>query len=123
MHGCGVGSQHDVWIEHCQQRVEVTAARGSEEGVDHFSLASEIGVGNRGRSLYTAACAARELPGSGLRAPHDGSDLVEGHGEGACSTNASRSAGFKVSRTTRSARPTESARSASCPGSIPPSRL
>src|SRR6266566_4072620 len=60
---------------------EVTAARGSEEGVDHFSASGEIGVGNHGRSLHPAAGAARELPCRGLRAPHDGSDLVEGHGE------------------------------------------
>ena len=36
-----------------------------------------------------------------------------------CSTNASRSAGFKVSSTTSNARPTESASSASRSGSIP----
>ena len=40
-----------------------------------------------------------------------------------CSTNASRSAGVSVSSTTSSARPTESARSASCSGSIPSARL
>ena len=40
-----------------------------------------------------------------------------------CSTNASRSAGASVSSTTRSARPTESACSASCSGSIPSARL
>ena len=36
-----------------------------------------------------------------------------------CSTNASRSGGVSVSRTTSSARPTESASSASCSGSDP----
>jgi hypothetical protein len=40
-----------------------------------------------------------------------------------CSTNASRSAGARVSRTTSSARPTESASSASCSGSVPLARL
>jgi hypothetical protein len=55
-----VGSDHDVWIENRKKRVEVTAARGSEEGVDNFSLAGEIGVGNLGRSLHPAARAARE---------------------------------------------------------------
>jgi len=49
--------------------------------VDNFSLAGEIGVGNRGRSPHPTACAARELPCRGRGAPHDGSDLVERHGE------------------------------------------
>ena len=39
-----------------------------------------------------------------------------------CITKARRSAGFSLSSTTSSARPTESARSASCSGSIGPSR-
>ena len=34
-----------------------------------------------GRSLHPAACAAGELPCRGRGAPHDGRDLVEGHGE------------------------------------------
>ena len=34
LHGCAVGSEHDVWVEHREQRGEITAARGSEEGVD-----------------------------------------------------------------------------------------
>ena len=36
-----------------------------------------------------------------------------------CNTNASRSAGVRVSSTTSSARPTESANRASCSGSVP----
>jgi hypothetical protein len=43
-HGCVVGSEHDFRVEHRDERVEVAAARGSEEGVDDFSLAGEIGV-------------------------------------------------------------------------------
>jgi hypothetical protein len=31
MHGCGVGSEHDVWVEHREKRVEVTVARRGEE--------------------------------------------------------------------------------------------
>jgi hypothetical protein len=81
LNGCAVGSEHDVWVEHREKRLEVTAARGSEEGVDDLSLTGEIGVGDRGRSLHPAACAAGELPCRGRRAPHDGSDLVEGNGE------------------------------------------
>jgi hypothetical protein len=32
-HGTAVGSDHDVWIENREKRVQVTAARGCEEGV------------------------------------------------------------------------------------------
>lgn len=39
-----------------EKRVEVAIARGSEEGVDEFALAAEIGVGNRGHVLYPATC-------------------------------------------------------------------
>jgi hypothetical protein len=76
-----VGSEYDVWVEQGEERVEVTTARGSEEGLDYFSLAGEICVGDRGRSLHPAACAACELPCCGRGAPYDGSNLVEGHGE------------------------------------------
>ena len=80
-HVCAVGSEHDVWVEHREKRLEVTLARGGQEGVDDFSLAGAIGVGNRGRSLYPAAGPAGVLPGCSRGAPHDGGDLVEGHGE------------------------------------------
>src|SRR3990170_1577312 len=75
-HVCAVGSEHDVWVEHREKRLEVTLARGGQEGVDDFSLAGAIGVGSRGRPLHPAARAAGELPGRGRGAPHDGSDLV-----------------------------------------------
>jgi hypothetical protein len=80
-HGTAVGSDHNLWIENRQKCVEVTAARGSEESIDNFSLTGEIGIGSLGRSSHSAARAARELPCRGWGAPHDGSDLVEGHGE------------------------------------------
>ena len=121
--GTAVCSEHDVRVEHRQQRGEVTAARGGEEGVDDFSLAGEIGVGNRGRSPYPAARAAGELPCCARGAPHDGSDLLEGHGEHVVQHEREPPAGESVSSTTSSARPTESASSASCSGSIPSSRL
>ena len=76
-----VRSKHDVRVEHGEQRLEVTVARGSQKGFDHLTLAGEIRAGNSGRSLHPAACAAGELPCRGRRAPHDGSDLIEGHGE------------------------------------------
>ena len=45
--GAAVGAEHDVRVEHREQRVEVAAARGGEEGVDDLPLAGEIGVGHR----------------------------------------------------------------------------
>jgi hypothetical protein len=42
--GGAVGSEHDVRVEHRDKRVEVSIARGGEEGVDDFSLAGEIQV-------------------------------------------------------------------------------
>src|SRR6266704_4236946 len=77
MHGCIIGSEYDIWVEHRKQRVEVTTTRGSEEGVDHFSLACEIDVGICGHPLHPPTCAARKLPCRGRGAPHDGCNLVE----------------------------------------------
>src|SRR5215208_7122792 len=51
--------EHDVRVEHRDERFKVPVSCGSEEGVYDFSLASEIGVRNIGRSLHAAACAAR----------------------------------------------------------------
>jgi hypothetical protein len=59
--GAGVDPKHDVGIEHLEERVEVAAARGREEGVHHFALAAPIGVRRRGGSPYAAAGPAREL--------------------------------------------------------------
>ncbi len=80
-HGTAVGSEHDVRVEHREQLLEVTAARGGEEGIDDRSLLAEIRIGNRGRSLHPATGPARELSGCGRGAPDDGSDLIERHGE------------------------------------------
>ena len=79
--GTAVGSDHDVWIENREKRVQVTAARRCEEGVYDLSLRGGIGVGDAGCSLHPAASAARELSRRGWGAFHDRSDLVEGHGE------------------------------------------
>jgi len=57
--GSLVGPDHDVRVEHREKPVEVPAAQGSEEGDDDFSLAGEIGVGNR--------VATRQVAGSGPR--------------------------------------------------------
>src|SRR6266566_4415881 len=81
MHGCLIGSKHSIWVEHRKKGVEVTTARGSKEGVYHFSLAGQIDVGISGRSLHLATCATGELSCRGRGASHNGSDLVERYGE------------------------------------------
>ena len=45
--GAPVGAQHDVRVEHGDQRVEVAAASGREERVHDLALVAEIGVGWR----------------------------------------------------------------------------
>src|SRR6266566_8741848 len=102
---------------------EVTAARGSEEGVDHFSASGEIGVGNYGRSCTRRRARLASCLAAVSERPTTLAISSKGTAKRSCSTNARRSAGFEVSRTTRSARPTESASSASYSGSIPSSRL
>src|SRR5215217_5540235 len=54
-HATAVGSEDDVRVEHRDERFKVPVSCGSEEGVYDFSLASEIGVRNIGRSLHAAA--------------------------------------------------------------------
>ena len=76
-----VGAQHDIGIEHRDERVEVALAGSGEEGVDHLSLTGEVGVGNGRRALHPAPGPARQLPGRVRRPPHDRGDLVERHGE------------------------------------------
>jgi hypothetical protein len=58
---------HDVRVEHREQRVEITVARGSEEGVDDLWLVGEVGVGSSAPSPHPAARTARELPYRDLR--------------------------------------------------------
>jgi len=45
--GAPVGAQHDIGIEQRNEGIEITAARSREEGIDHVSLTSEIGVRSR----------------------------------------------------------------------------
>ena len=54
---------------------------GGKEGIDHCSLAFEIGRLRRFRSPHAAACATRELPCCRLRTLHDRRNLVERHRE------------------------------------------
>ncbi len=82
-HGGAVSPKQDIWVQHREKSLEVTPARGSQEGFDYFALAGEIGVANRVGSLHPAPCAARELPCRSRRAPHDGGNLVKWHGESA----------------------------------------
>lgn len=107
-HRPGVGPEHDIRVEHREERVEMPVAGGGEERVDDLSLTDQIGIRNRGGPLDAAPSAACELSRRGSRAPHDGGDLVEGHVEDVVEHEAGRSAGARVSRTTSSARPTES---------------
>jgi hypothetical protein len=76
-----VGPQHHVGIQQRHQRLEVTAARGSQERVHDGSLAAEIGVGDSGSALDSAAGAAGEHLGRVWGAAQDGGDLVERHRE------------------------------------------
>ena len=56
--------------------------RRGEEGVDHFPLADDIGVGGMDiGSAYPAPGPASELPRRGRGTPHHGGDLVEGQVE------------------------------------------
>ena len=76
-----VGAQHDLGVEHGHERVEVTAAGGGEEGVDHLALAGQVGVGRGRGALHPAPGPAGELAGRVRGAADDRGDLVEGHGE------------------------------------------
>jgi hypothetical protein len=76
-----IRAQHDVRVQHLEQRLEVAVARGREERVDDSALSLEVGVGNRRLALDAAARTAGELPCRLRRAVDDRRDLVEGHGE------------------------------------------
>src|SRR6202046_5712134 len=74
-----VRSVYNIWIEHGEKRVEVTAAHGCEKGINNFSLAAEMDIGNWSRFPHPTARTARELPGSNRRTPYYGSNLVKGY--------------------------------------------
>ena len=77
----GIGPEHDIGVEHGDQRVEVTLARGGDEGVDDLPLGAEVGVRERRGTADAAAGTARELPSRVGRALHDRRDLLERHRE------------------------------------------
>jgi hypothetical protein len=84
-----VHALHDVGIEHGEERVEVTIARGGEEGFNDlflfFLVCGRLGVvvvaGGGLRSADAAAGAAGELARRLGRAVDDGADLLEGNRE------------------------------------------
>ena len=68
-------------VEDRDEPLEVTVARGRDEGVDDASLSFHVGVGSGVSRLNAAACAARELASRIRGALDDGRDLLEGHAE------------------------------------------
>jgi hypothetical protein len=135
--GHRVRTKDDIQVEDRQQALKVATSRGGQEGVDHRSLPVEVGVARLrdslsalrlgspaltftlARSMHAAAGAAGELPRRGRRPPHDRRDLVEGDGKHVVQDERQPLGWLQHLRTTSSARPTESASSASCPGSTP----
>src|SRR5215475_3897263 len=39
-----IGPDHDIWVEHRKQCLEITGARSGKKGLDHFALARAIGI-------------------------------------------------------------------------------
>ncbi len=80
------------------------------QGVDHVPLTSAIEVRLRYvGALHPPSCPAGELPRRRGGAPNQGAISSNGNANRSWSTNATRSAGARVSSTTRSARPTAAA--------------
>ena len=88
-------------IEDRDQRIEVAAVRRSEERLDDFPLAADVGSGagasfpRTRRRARLASC----LVAAGER-PTIGAISSKGRSNMSCRTNASRSAGANVSSTT-----------------------
>jgi len=72
-----VRADHDVRIQHGDQRLEVASSGCGEERVDHPALAGEVSVRGRSCPLHPAPASTRELPRRRRRAPGDRRDLVE----------------------------------------------
>jgi hypothetical protein len=70
LHGRAVGPEHDIRVKQREERAQVAAARGGQEGVDHFPLASDVGIPDRGRSLDPSPDAACELSCRRRGPPH-----------------------------------------------------
>jgi hypothetical protein len=76
-----VAAEDDVGVEHVEQRLEISGARGRQEGVHDLSLPREIHFGLRRCPLHPSPRPARQLAGSRGRTSDDLGDLVEGHAE------------------------------------------
>ena len=104
--GAAVDAQHDLGVEHSEQRLEVALAGGGEERVDELALAGESvsGSGVAPRTRRRARLASCRVA-AGERSTI-GAISSNGTANMSCRTNASRSAGASVSSTTSSASPT-----------------
>ena len=117
-----VGSEHDIGVEHGDQSIEVPSRAAARKASTTSRCAS--------RSASGTVCSAwtrRRARLASWRAASGERSMIEaisskGTANMSCSTNANRSAGLSVSRTTSKARPTESASRASCSGSVPSAR-
>ena len=76
-----IGSQHDVWIEHGDQALEVAVAGRRQKGVEHPALLLPISVRRRRLTLDASPSTARKLPRRNRRTVHDRRDLLERHPE------------------------------------------
>jgi hypothetical protein len=116
-----VGAEDNVGVQDGDERGEVALACGRQERSDDRSLSAQIGVRVRCGASDAAPGAACKLACRDRRPPDDrptmGAISTKGRANMSCNTNTNRSAGPSVSRTTSSARPIESATSASCLGS------
>jgi hypothetical protein len=56
----GVASEHDVGVEHGDERIEITIPGGGEEGFDDLALGGQVGVWDGG-AADAAAGAADQL--------------------------------------------------------------
>ena len=57
-----IHAEDHVRVEHLQQRLEVAAPGGGQEGVHHPALQGDVTIGLRGR-LHPTAAPARQLTG------------------------------------------------------------
>jgi len=74
-------AEHDLRVQHGDQRVEVTVPQRGQERVDDPPLPGQVDLAGRGRALDPAAGPAGQLAGGHGGALQDGGDVVEGHGE------------------------------------------